>query len=77
MLLVDSGLVTSPRRYAAGRSVVRARDQHITVLRAAIQCAIRLLSCAVGREAATDPRQAEMLLAAADDMTGILNRTAP
>lgn len=53
------------------------RDQHIADLRAALQRAIPWLSFAAGREAATDPRQAELLLAAADDRIGILDRTAP
>ncbi|GGS09976.1 MULTISPECIES: hypothetical protein [Streptomyces] len=52
-------------------------DQHIIDLRAAIQRAMPLLSFAAGRERAT-PRQAGLLLAAAaDDMTELLNRTAP
>ncbi|GAA2733558.1 hypothetical protein [Streptomyces nogalater] len=56
---------------------IDTRDQHITDLRAALQRAISLLGFAAGREVATDPRQAGLLLAAADDMTQLLNRTAP
>ncbi|MCZ0210705.1 hypothetical protein OZK63_35510 [Streptomyces sp. UMAF16] len=56
---------------------IDTRDQHITDLRAALQRAISLLGFAAGREAATDPRPAGLLLAAADDMTQLLNRTAP
>ncbi|MEU7088120.1 hypothetical protein [Streptomyces achromogenes] len=53
------------------------RGQHIADLRAALQRVIPLLGFAAGREAATEPRQAGLLLAAADDMTQILNRPAP
>lgn len=53
------------------------RDQHIADLRAALQRTIPWLAFAAGREAATDPRQAELLLAAADDLTGVLSRTTP
>uniref|UniRef100_UPI003F491F19 hypothetical protein n=1 Tax=Streptomyces achromogenes TaxID=67255 RepID=UPI003F491F19 len=53
------------------------RVQHIADLRAPIERAIPLLSSAAGRDAATDPRQAGLLLAASDDMTELLNRTAP
>ncbi|WP_381568577.1 hypothetical protein [Streptomyces eurythermus] len=52
------------------------RDQQLADLRAAIQRAIPLLSFAAGREATTAPRQAGLLLAAADDMMQILNRTS-
>ncbi|OXM60128.1 hypothetical protein [Amycolatopsis sp. KNN50.9b] len=58
-------------------STADTRDQQIAGLRAAIRRAIPLLSFAAGREAAKDPRQAGLLLAAADDMTELLNRTAP
>ncbi|MFI0191756.1 hypothetical protein ACH4PW_29940 [Streptomyces sp. NPDC017082] len=57
--------------------ITDTRDQHIADLRAAIQRAIPLLGFAAGREADSDPRQAGLLLAAADGMTQLLNRTAP
>ena len=53
------------------------RDEHIAELRAALQRVVPLLSFSAGREAATDPTQADLLSAAADDLTDILNRTAP
>lgn len=41
------------------------------------QRTIPLLGFSAGREAATDPKYATLLLAAADDLTGTLDRTAP
>lgn len=51
--------------------------QHIADLRAAIERVIPLLGYSAGREAATDPGHSGRLIAAADDMTDILIRTAP
>ncbi|MFC7924793.1 hypothetical protein [Streptomyces cinereoruber] len=53
------------------------RDQQIADLRAALLRAVPLLAFAAGREADTDPRQSALLSAAADDLTDILDRTAP
>ncbi|MFJ7131019.1 hypothetical protein [Streptomyces sp. NPDC098101] len=58
-------------------SAADIRDQQIADLRAALQRAVPLLAFAAGREADTDPRQSELLSAAADDLTDILDRTAP
>lgn len=54
-----------------------SRDQHIADLRATLQHAVRLIAFSAGREAVTDPKQSEVLLAAADDMKVVLARTAP
>jgi hypothetical protein len=53
------------------------RDQHIADLRAALQHAVRLIAFSAGREADTDHKQSASLLAAADGMQDVLDRTAP
>ncbi|MFF5393125.1 hypothetical protein ACFY5H_33215 [Streptomyces sp. NPDC013012] len=52
------------------------RDQQVADRRAALQRAVPLLAFAAGREADTDPRRLELLSAAADDLTYMLDRTA-
>ncbi|MET9550572.1 hypothetical protein ABZY36_35505 [Streptomyces sp. NPDC006627] len=53
------------------------RDQHIADLRASIQRAIPHLSYAAGHIADDNPEYAARLLATADEMTELLNRTTP
>lgn len=50
--------------------------KEIIELRAALQRAIPLLSYAAGREAADNPEHAAQVLAAVEDMTALLLRTA-
>jgi hypothetical protein len=51
--------------------------QHIADLRGALERAVREISFCAGREAADDPEQSARLMAAAGEMTEVLNRTAP
>lgn len=51
------------------------QDEHIADLRAALQRAVALIQFEAGREAATDPGQADRLIAAADGMADVLART--
>jgi hypothetical protein len=70
---------TPPRPYADDdqERAGDPRSEHITGLRAALQRAIPLLSYCAGREAATDPTQAAVLVEAISDMTDVLARTEP
>ncbi|MBB5938607.1 hypothetical protein [Streptomyces zagrosensis] len=52
-------------------------DQHIADLRGALAQAVRLLSFSAGQVAPGDPVVAERLMPTADEMTQVLNRTAP
>ncbi|MGW1468451.1 hypothetical protein ACWCPT_29415 [Streptomyces sp. NPDC002308] len=50
--------------------------KQVAELRAAVQRAIPLLSYAAGKEAADNPDHAAQLMAATEDMTALLIRTA-